>query len=190
MRTLLLSLFAVALIARPASADSDADARAALALAKHLPPQAPLPQQAPPVDGKTLCPCHGAADCTCVAGGCGCGPCGMTYEWKGFANDAGQIALFLDGKQVGGYNLVTGIYRPVNAATAEWGKPCRPPTIPPLKAPPARRPPLTLEFAPQSFTPPPQYFAPPVQFWGVQTFGASACVGGSCSGGSGGGRRR
>ncbi len=156
MRTLILSLFAVALIARPAAADSDADARAALALARHLPPQAPLPQQAPPVSH--ACHCSGPSNCTCDVGTCDCQNCLAAYEWRGFANDAGQLALFANNIQIGGYNLVTGVYRPVNAATAEWGKPCLPPTTPPLKAPPARRPPLTLEFAPQSFAPPPQSY--------------------------------
>ncbi len=156
MRTLLLSLFAVALIARPAAAGPDEDARTALALARHLPPQAPLPQQAP---AGAVCRCTSPVDCDCVKP-CPCLNCLAAYEWRGFATDAGQLALFLDGRQIGGYNLVTGVYRPVDATKGEWGKPCRPPTTPPLKAPPARRPPLTLEYAPQSFAPSPQYFAP------------------------------
>ncbi len=157
MRTLFLSAFCLALIARPAAAGADEDARAALALARRLPPQAPLPRQAPPVTTEKHCSCASPLDCTCTK--CECQNC-AAYEWRGFRTDASQLALFLDGRQIGGYNLTTSVYRPVNAATAEWGKPCRPPTIPPLKAPPAKRPPLTLEYAPQSFAPPPQSFAP------------------------------
>ncbi len=171
MRTLLLSLFAVALIARPAGAGPDEDARAALALARHLPPQAPLPQQAPAVTH--ACHCSGPGDCSCGVGTCACQNCLAAYEWYRFADDARQLALFLNGKQIGGYDLIRAVYRPVNAATAEWGKPCQPPTLLPsnLKTIPTRRPPLTLEFAPQSF-------APPAQSYGVWRGAANCGVGG------------
>lgn len=43
-----------------------------------------------------------------------------TWEWRSFPDDEEQIALLYGGKQVGGYNLVEGYYRPY--ADSTWGE--------------------------------------------------------------------
>jgi hypothetical protein len=58
------------------------------------------------------------------------------YEWRTFADDDSQVALYRGGVQVGGYSFVTGAYRPYDAARRSWGEGCAPPCEPP--SPPSK----------------------------------------------------
>ncbi len=54
------------------------------------------------------------------------------YEWRSFADDKDQIALWRDGRQLGNYRFSTGQYFP-RLAPDVWGSPCEPPYPPPCR---------------------------------------------------------
>ncbi len=171
--------------------NADADAAAVLALASTLvspkpaPPVPPLPPPAKPpavpvgkaCDCGTGCPNGGKENCK---DGCRCAAVSSTdvaYSWMKDANGRNWHALYSGGKQVGGWNPVAGVYRPLD--NGKWGDPC----VPPLPVP-----------AQPSYT---------VGFSNAAVFSNCAngscatgtCATGNCSSGSwgtpvGGGRRR
>lgn len=54
------------------------------------------------------------------------------YEWRSFADDKDQIALWQDGRQLGNYRFSTREYFP-RLAPGVWGSPCEPPYPPPCR---------------------------------------------------------
>ncbi len=90
-----------------------------LSLVTALPPQAPMPPQAPPMKAPCLClgdpgsPLCTCADCDCVH-----------YEWRTI--DGTQASLWRNGKQVGNYVFATGAYYP-RLAPGKWGEKTRVP---------------------------------------------------------------
>jgi hypothetical protein len=56
------------------------------------------------------------------------------YEWRTFADDPAQVALYRNGVQVGAYSYAQGHYRPYDKATDTWGRPQPPPLAPPEAA--------------------------------------------------------
>lgn len=69
------------------------------------------------------------------------------YEWRSFADDKDQIALWQDGRQLGNYRFSTREYFP-RRAPGVWGEPCSPPYPPPstVRAPSQIEPDGTLNF--------------------------------------------
>jgi hypothetical protein len=61
------------------------------------------------------------------------GPARAQYEWRAFADDINQVALYHEGRQIGAYHLVKDYYRPLDPATLEWGQRCPPPIAPPRR---------------------------------------------------------
>lgn len=53
------------------------------------------------------------------------------YEWRSFADDKDQIALWQDGRQLGNYRVSSGEYFP-RLAAGVWGEPAAPPYPPPI----------------------------------------------------------
>lgn len=60
-------------------------------------------------------------------------PARAQYEWRAFPDDASQVALWHNGRQIGGYHLLEDYYRPLDAATGRWGERCAPPVDPPRR---------------------------------------------------------
>ncbi len=60
------------------------------------------------------------------------------YEWRYFDDDADQVALWRDGRQVGNYRFSSREYFP-RRTSGDWGQPCAPPYPPPgTVSPPGR----------------------------------------------------
>jgi hypothetical protein len=59
-------------------------------------------------------------------------PLNAAYEWRSFADDKDQIALWRDGRQFGNYRFSTREYFPL-LASGVWGAPCEPPYPPPCR---------------------------------------------------------
>ena len=53
------------------------------------------------------------------------------YEWRNAATQPGQTTLYLDGKQVGAFDMREFYFRPYDAKTDAWGDKCKPPIEPP-----------------------------------------------------------
>ncbi len=87
-----------------------------------------------------------AALAQCGAGGCfapsppaASAQSPAAYQWRKIAEKPTDSALFLGGRQVGGYDHPRGIYYPLSGNA--WGEPCPPPVAPPAWAgtpPPAK----------------------------------------------------
>jgi hypothetical protein len=60
-------------------------------------------------------------------------PASADYEWRPFADEPAQVALWLDGVQVGAYHLVEDYFRPLDPWTRQWGPRCQPPVPPPAR---------------------------------------------------------
>jgi hypothetical protein len=74
----------------------------------------------------------GAGPCpTCPGGNCPTTPT-STYEWAPCPSDATQIALLLNGKQIGSYSFTWGYYRPL--VNGRWQPRCEPPIAPPVNS--------------------------------------------------------
>lgn len=57
-------------------------------------------------------------------------PASAGYEWRSFADDKDQLALWRDGVQIGNYRIRTAVYYP-RLGPERWGDPCAPPYPPP-----------------------------------------------------------
>jgi hypothetical protein len=60
-------------------------------------------------------------------------PAQAQYEWRSFADDVNQMALYHEGRQIGAYHLVEDYYRPLDPATLRWGERCSSPIAPPRR---------------------------------------------------------
>lgn len=60
-------------------------------------------------------------------------PAHAQYEWRPFADDINQAALYHNGRQVGAFHLLEDYYRPLDPATGRWGGRCQPPFEPPRR---------------------------------------------------------
>lgn len=60
-------------------------------------------------------------------------PARAQYEWRSFPDDAGQVALWHNDRQIGGYHLLEDYYRPLDPETGQWGERCAPPVEPPRR---------------------------------------------------------
>lgn len=118
----------------------DGNGWAVITLAPPPPPvpvnRAALPRWNGPVVGQ----CRGGS---CAPGGPPAlplllAPPAPVYSWRRFPDDAGQVALFRDGVQVGGWSHEGGYFRAYDARTGTWGAKGQPPVAPPPA--PASRP--------------------------------------------------
>jgi hypothetical protein len=58
-------------------------------------------------------------------------PASAGYQWQPVPGTTTELALLKDGKQVGGWNVLEGYYRPRDPVTGKWGARARPPVEPP-----------------------------------------------------------